>query len=106
MTAFGEIIDYAIINEQYLEAYLEVRTCIGSVTGIEPQVIKAMRDKMNRIDWLTEKDATKKLVQVIYKVFGKYATDRGYRVIWDVGRKENDELNCRFKVEKPNDTEL
>ena len=106
MTAFGEIIDYITINEQYLEAYLEVQACVGNIDEIEPQVIKAMRDKMNRIDWLTEKDATKKLIQVVYKVFGKYATNRGYRVVWDVGRKENGELNCRFKVEKPNDTKL
>lgn len=86
MTFFAEIVDYDIINTEFLDTYLKVRDALRTVEGLEDQVSRAVRDCMNRTDWLTEKDGTVKVLKAMYGAFAGYLRSHGKKCMWTVGK--------------------
>lgn len=109
MSFSGNLIDHVIIDEQYVNTYLEVRDRLSAkekkiidMTECEAGVDKAVRECMNGIDWTKEKDATGVVLRAMFRAFADYCRRNGMKYEWSIGKPDPKHgypcSSCSFRI--------
>lgn len=108
MTFSEKFIDHVIIDEQFINAYITIRDhlCLKEkktvdILDCEKQVDTAIRDCMNHIDWLKEKDATGVILRAMFKAFADYSRKHGLKYEWSIGKPTEEGYtysSCHFRI--------
>lgn len=107
MSFFSKIIDYNLVNEEYVKTFIKVKDAVGPdlMKEAEEIVDLEVRHAMTFTEWPEEKDGTRVILRAMFRGFAKFLKKHGYRhYIWTIGKQthspEHDgtDISCDFMV--------
>ena len=110
MSFFSKIIDYNLVNEEYVKTFIKVRDTVGPelMKEAEETVDLEVRHAMTSTEWPQEKNGTLVILRAMFRGFAKFLKKHGYHYMWTIGKQmyspghDSVDIPCDFQVgEKP-----